>query len=118
MRSRISSRVRSVSRAPHRCVQCPMPDAARYHRLRLLLALLGLALTVAYLGALLATGAGGALARRAATLTNLAAVRVLLVAAALALGHRALTLPVAWARGFWLPRRFGLLHQSLGGWLG
>ncbi|OGK90564.1 MAG: hypothetical protein A2W08_15200 [Candidatus Rokubacteria bacterium RBG_16_73_20] len=95
-----------------------MPDAARYHRLRLLLALLGLALTVAYLGALLATGAGGALARRAATLTNLAAVRVLLVAAALALGHRALTLPVAWARGFWLPRRFGLLHQPLRAWLG
>src|SRR3990167_7310302 len=96
MRSRISSRVRSVSRAPHRCVQCPMPDAARYHRLRLLLALLGLALTVAYLGALLATGAGGALARRAATLTNLAAVRVLLVAAALALGPRAPTPPGAW----------------------
>jgi len=94
-----------------------MPDAGRYHRLQLLFALAGLAITVAYLLALLSTGGAHALGRGAAALTDRAAGRVALVAAALALGHRALTLPVAWARGFWLPRRFGLLHQPLGAWL-
>src|SRR5439155_1270042 len=32
-------------------------------------------------------------------------------------GHTALRLPLGLVRGYWLPRRFGLLHQPLGGWL-
>ena len=35
----------------------------------------------------------------------------------LAGGYRLLTLPLQWLGGFWLPRRYGLLHQSLGRWL-
>src|SRR5262245_41328587 len=44
-------------------VQCHMPDADRYHRLQLVLTLAGLALSLAYLLTLIATGAGQALAR-------------------------------------------------------
>ena len=32
-------------------------------------------------------------------------------------GYRLLSLPLGWLGGFWLPRRYGLLHQSLGRWL-
>jgi len=39
-----------------------MADAARYHRLQLLLALLGLGISLAYLLAALLTGAGHAVA--------------------------------------------------------
>src|SRR5712691_9032295 len=62
-----------------------MPDAARYHRLQLALAAAGLALSIAYLVALLLTGAAHALARAAATATDSAWGQVALVAGALGL---------------------------------
>ena len=94
-----------------------LDDASRYHRVQFLLGLVGLALTAIYLLALLATGAASALARAAATLTDAWWGRLTLVAAALALGDTLLTSPLRWVRGFWWPRRFGLLHQSLAAWL-
>src|SRR5881628_2640170 len=97
--------------------RCHMPDAARYHRLQLALAAAGLALSIAYLVALLLTGAAHALARAAATATDSAWGQIAIVAGVLAGAHALLTFPLAWTRGWWLPRRYGLLHQSLRGWL-
>src|SRR5207247_1563163 len=94
-----------------------MPDAARYHRLQLVLAAAGLALSIACLVALLLTGAAHALARAAATATDSAWGQIAIVAGVLAGAHALLTFPLAWTRGWWLPRRYGLLHQSLRGWL-
>ena len=95
-----------------------MADAARYHRLQLLLSLLGLGLSIGYLVALIVTGGGLGLARMAASVVSARWAQVALVALALGAGHGALTLPLKLIRGYWLPRRFGLLHQPLAGWLG
>ena len=35
----------------------------------------------------------------------------------LGVGHQLLTLPLSWLGGFWLPRRYGLHHQTLRPWL-
>ena len=94
-----------------------MADADRYHRLQLVLSLLGLGLSIAYLLALIFTDAGHGLARAAARVTTARWGQVALVALALGAGQGVLTLPLKLIRGFWLPRRFGLLHQRLGGWL-
>ena len=94
-----------------------MADADRYHRLQLVLSLLGLGLSMAYLLALIFTGAGHGLARAAARVTTARWGQVALVALALGAGQGVLSLPLKLIRGFWLPRRFGLLHQRLGGWL-
>ena len=94
-----------------------MADADRYHRLQLVLSLLGLGLSIAYLLALIFTDAGHGLARAAARVTTARWGQVALVALALGAGQGVLTLPLKLIRGFWLPRRFGLLHQPLGGWL-
>ena len=94
-----------------------MPDAARYHRLQLALALGDLAVSVAYLLAALLTGAAHAVARVAAGLTDSAWGQVAVVAAVLGAAHGALTFPLAWTRGDWLPRRYGLLHQRRAAWL-
>jgi STE24 endopeptidase len=94
-----------------------MADADRYHRLQLFLSLLGLGVSIAYLLALIFTDAGHGLARAAARVTTAGWGQVALVALALGAGQGVLTLPLKLIRGFWLPRRFGLLHQPLGGWL-
>ncbi len=95
-----------------------MPDAARYHRLQLILAAAGLAVSVIYLAAALATGAAHALARTAARATDSAWLQVAIVALVLAAAHGALTFALTWTRGWWLPRRYGLLHQPFAAWLG
>jgi Zn-dependent protease with chaperone function len=95
-----------------------MADAGRYHRLQLLLSLLGLGLSVAYLLVLLVSGTGHGLASWAARVGSARWIQVALIALALGAGHAILTLPLKLIRGFWLPRRFGLLHQPLRGWLG
>jgi STE24 endopeptidase len=92
-------------------------DAQRYHRLQFLLGLAGFALTAVYLLSVLVTGAAAALDHAAATLTSAWWGRLALLAAALALGDTLLAFPLRWVRGFWLPRRFGLLHQPLVAWL-
>lgn len=94
-----------------------MADADRYHRLQFLLALLGFGLSIAFLLAVIFTGAGHGLARAAARVTAARWSQVALVAVALGAGQGVLILPLKLIRGFWLPRRFGLLHQPLGGWL-
>src|SRR5438128_713045 len=71
-----------------------MPDAARYHRLQLVLAAAGLALSIACLVALLLTGAAHALARAAATATDSALGQVAIVAGVLAGAHALLTFPL------------------------
>src|SRR5438128_2609455 len=95
-----------------------MADAARYHRLQLLLTLVGLGLSLAYLLALIVTDGGQVLARAAAGITPARWGQVALVALALGVGQGVLGLPLRLIRGYWLPRRFGLLHQPLTGWLG
>lgn len=92
--------------------------ARRYHRLQFWLGLTGLALEALYLGAVLAAGVARTVAEAAGRLDSALAWRVAVVAAALGLGERVLTAPLAWLRGYWLPRRYGLLHQPLRGWLG
>jgi STE24 endopeptidase len=91
--------------------------AVRYHRLQLVLGAIELALTVLYLVAILLSGAGPALAALAERLSGARWWQVGVVAVALGVGHGLLALPLAWIRGYWLPRRYGLLHQPLRGWL-
>jgi STE24 endopeptidase len=93
-------------------------DARRYHRCQLVLRLLSLSLAVAYLVTLLATDAAGRLVAVATAWTPRPWLQLALVLAALAAGWRVLSLPLRWLGGFWLPRRFGLLHQSLAHWMG
>jgi len=98
----------------------PAPEetarARVYHRRQLALSLLGLVLSVAYLLLLVETRAAAHLARHVARWTawwlELAVVVIVLAGA-----YRLLTLPLQWLGGYWLPRRYGLLHQSLGRWL-
>lgn len=88
--------------------------AARYARLQLVLSLAGLGLTLAYLLAVIVAGGGPAVARRVG---GPAWLQVAAVAAALGAARAVLGFPLAWIRGFLLPRRFGLLHQPLASWL-
>ena len=92
--------------------------AARYHRHQLVLAAAGLALTVAYLLAVLVTGLSHDLAQAVARLTSAWWAQVAIVTVTLGVGHGILTFPLASIRGYVLPRRYGLLHQSALSWLG
>src|SRR5437867_1641484 len=92
-----------------------MPDAARYHRLRLVLAAAGLALSIGFLAALLLTGVAHALARAAADATASAWGQVAIVAVVLGAARAVLTFPLGWIRGWWLPRRFGV--PAVGVWV-
>ena len=98
----------------------PPPEAARaraYHRRQLALSLLGLTLSVAYLLALIETRAAARLSDALARWTSAWWLELAIATLALAAGYRLLTLPLAWLGGYWLPRRFGLLHQPFGQWL-
>ncbi|HEU4371355.1 MAG TPA: M48 family metallopeptidase [Methylomirabilota bacterium] len=92
-------------------------EAARYHRLQLWLGLAGFALGAAYLLAVLASGAAEVVAEIAATLTDGWWAQVVIVAVLLGGAQAVIAFPLGWVRGFWLPRRFGLLHQPFGAWL-
>jgi STE24 endopeptidase len=91
--------------------------ARTYHRWRFRLGAAGLALSVPYLVAWLATGLSVALRNALVAITPTWWIELALALAVLGLGHRLLTLPLSWLGGFWLPRRFGLLHQTFGRWL-
>ncbi|HSE04761.1 MAG TPA: M48 family metallopeptidase [Methylomirabilota bacterium] len=100
--------------------QTPSPDEARaraYHRRQLVLSLLGLALSVTYLVALIETGAAARLSVALARWTRAWWLELAIATLVLAAGYRVLTLPLAWLGGYWLPRRFGLLHQPFHRWL-
>jgi STE24 endopeptidase len=92
-------------------------ESERYHRWQLVLGLLGFAFGVAYLLAALLSGAAVAVAEVAATLSDRWWAQVAIVAVALGATQMLLGLPLGWVRGYWLPRRFGLLHQAFGSWL-
>lgn len=92
-------------------------QARRYHRLRFRLSALELVLSVGYLVALLATGASAALAGWVAAVTPRWWLQVLLNLLVLGAAFRLATAPLAWVAGYWLPWRFGLLHQPFRGWL-
>jgi STE24 endopeptidase len=91
--------------------------ARAYHRRRLALSLAELALTASYLIVLVETRAAVHLAERLATWTPRWWLALAVAVLVLGGGYRLLSLPLAWLGGFWLPRRYGLLHQSLGRWL-
>jgi STE24 endopeptidase len=92
-------------------------ESGRYHRLQLWLRLTRLALSAGYLLALLIAGAGPLLAAFAARVTESAPVQVALVAVAFGALHALLGAPLTWVSAWVLPRRYGLLHQPLSGWL-
>jgi STE24 endopeptidase len=93
-------------------------DSARYHHLRLRLGIARGALGAVFLLAALVTGGAAVLAALASELTASPAAQIAIVAAALAVAHALLTLPLAWLAGWVLPRRYGVLHQPLRAWLG
>jgi STE24 endopeptidase len=93
------------------------PESARYHRQQLVLRLGRLAVSASYLVALVLTGVGAVLGALAARLSGSAALQVALVAIALGIGHALLGVPFTWLSSWVLPRRHGLLHQPLSGWL-
>lgn len=93
------------------------PRAERYHRRRLLLAAAGLAISVGYLVAVLATGVARDLAQAAARLVPAWWWQVAVVTSGLGIAHEVLVLPLTWTAGYTLPRRYGLLHQSAASWL-
>jgi STE24 endopeptidase len=89
--------------------------AVRYHRVQLVLGLVGFALGVLYVGAVLVGGVAAMLIRAVPEWPWWA--HVALVAVGLGAGHRVLVAPLTWIRGWWLPHRYGLLHQPLAAWL-
>lgn len=91
--------------------------ARRYHRWQFRLSLAGFILSALYLAALLATGAALTLRDRLAALTSLWWLELVLALVVLGGAYRLVTLPLSWLGGFWLPRRFGLLHQPFLRWL-
>jgi STE24 endopeptidase len=98
----------------------PAPAEARaraYHRRQLALSLVGLAVSAAYLVVLIETRAAVPLIGWVAQWTSRWWIALALALLALAGAYRLLTLPLAWLSGFWLPRRYGLLHQPFGRWL-
>ena len=92
-------------------------EAARYHRIQLYLGFAGVVITVAYLAGVLASGFSAQLTLIVSVIADAWWVQVVVVAAVLGLGQMLVGFPLRVVRGFWLPRRFGLLHQSFGSWL-
>ena len=92
--------------------------ARRYHRRQFWLSIAGLFLAAAYLLALIATGAAVALRDwLSSCLSPHWWIQLPLALIVLGGGYRVLSLPLRWLAGFWLPRRFGLLHQRFHRWL-
>jgi STE24 endopeptidase len=92
--------------------------AARYHRHQLVLAAAGLLLSLLYLLVALATGAARDVGDAARRLFPAWWWEVGVITVVLGVLHEALLFPLAWMRGYALPRRYGLLHQPLTSWLG
>lgn len=99
----------------------PAPEegarARVYHRRQLALSLLGLALSVTYLLVLIETRAATHLTEYLARWTTAWWLELGIVLLVLAGAYRLVTLPLHWLGGYWLPRRFGLLHQPFRRWL-
>jgi Zn-dependent protease with chaperone function len=91
--------------------------ARAYHRRQLARSLAELAAAVTYLLVLIETRAAAHLTEWLGRWSSRWWLQLALALLVLAAGHRLLTLPLAWLGGFWLPRRYGLLHQPFGRWL-
>jgi Zn-dependent protease with chaperone function len=91
--------------------------ARSYHRSRLRVSAGAFALTAAYLGALIATGAAVNLRDGLAPLAPRWWLELMLALGVLGGGHWLLTFPLAWLGGFCIPRHFGLLEQPFHRWL-
>jgi Zn-dependent protease with chaperone function len=92
-------------------------EARRYHRWQLGLSIVSFLLTVAGLVAWLGTGAAGRLAAGLAARLGSRALVVALTLAAVGGSVALVTFSLDVLRGFVLPRRAGLLTQSVGAWL-
>jgi STE24 endopeptidase len=91
--------------------------ARAYHRRQLARSLAELAAAVTYLLVLIETRAAAHLTEWLGRWSSRWWLQLALALLVLAAGHRLLTLPLTWLGGFWLPRRYGLLHQPFGRWL-
>jgi STE24 endopeptidase len=92
------------------------PDAVRYHRWQFRLSCLGFLLTVAYLWIFLTSGVALLIRDWLAAATRFWWLQIAVALIIMGLGLRILTAPLSWVQGFWLPRRFGLLHQPFLSW--
>ncbi len=92
-------------------------DPARsYHRWQFRIGVSGYLISAAYLGALLVTGLSTHLRDLLAARTSPWWLAVPIAVLLIGLGQQILTLPLSLIGGFWLPRRYGLLHQSFVRW--
>jgi len=91
-------------------------DARSYHRQQFWIGALRWVIVAAYLGALLASGLSVRLRDLVAAWTSVWWLAVPIFVLLLGLGQEILTLPLSLAGGFWLPRRYGLHHQSCARW--
>jgi STE24 endopeptidase len=106
--------------APLQRLQCAMSEEARarrYHRHQLVLAGVSLAVGVLYLLGAVVTGVAHDVAEGSTAVTTAWWWQVAVVATVLGVAHEVLVFPIAWLRGYALPRREGLLHQPLRSWL-
>ncbi|MFQ5897912.1 MAG: M48 family metalloprotease [Candidatus Methylomirabilia bacterium] len=94
-----------------------MEDGARrYHRLQFWLGVGRLALTVGVLAACLLTDATLAIRQWAGAAGHPPWLQVAELVVFLSIAFRLVAAPVTWLAGYWLPRRYGLLHQAFTGW--
>ena len=91
--------------------------ARAYHRRQLALSLTEIALSAIYLLVLVGARAAVSLTGWIGQWTSRWWLELAVALVILAAGHRLLTMPLTWVGRYWLPRRYGLLHQSLGRWL-
>jgi STE24 endopeptidase len=91
--------------------------ARRYHRWQFWLSMAGLVLAVAYLVALIVTDAAVMLRDWLTSVSPRWWVELVLAVIVVGGGYRVVSFPLRWLGGFWLPRRFGLLHQPFHRWL-
>jgi glucose/arabinose dehydrogenase/Zn-dependent protease with chaperone function len=87
-----------------------------YHRRQFWLGVAELALSIGCLLVFLGAGIGAGLSRAAGERGFAPWLEVALILIALGFTLKIATAPLDWIRGFWLPRRFGILHQTFAHW--
>jgi Zn-dependent protease with chaperone function len=95
----------------------PFRDSARsYHRWQFWIGVSEYLISATYLGALLVTGLSTHLRDVLAGWTSHWWLAVLVAVLVIGLGQQLLILPLSLVGGFWLPRGYGLHHQSFARW--
>jgi len=95
----------------------PAGDSARsYHRWQFWIGVSEYLISATYLGALLVTGLSTHLRDVLAGWTSHWWLAVLVAVLVIGLGQQLLILPLSLVGGFWLPRGYGLHHQSFARW--